>query len=1170
VKINDVRVDGFGVWTDLTLSQLSPEVTVFFGPNEAGKTTLMQLVRAVLYGYSPDRRRRYLPPVFGGKPGGSLIVQGSRGRFTIDRRADRSDSSGLGKVSVQGESGAAQGQHLLSVMLSGVDESIFNNVFAVGLREIQELGTLTGTQAASHLFALTAGMDRVSLVDVMRDLRGRRSKLVAADDGQAEGALARLISQREKLREEIKQLRGATSQWVELVGQLTASDEQTKDAEAEVAELEHQLQVVELADRIRERWLQQQEIQAEIDELEPLPALPEDAVSRYDELTEQINQQQALCDDWKAQWAKLRDQARALPINEGLRRNCCRIEALGEQEGWLNSIRDHIKWLHEEINNVETELFTEREELGLGDGFDWQRLPEVRDHAEQELAGYWKAIETAQANVERTREEVASRRQNAKQLDEKFDSALSELGEDDLSGAIEKAGEHVTMLRRRMQLDERMDSLRRHRRELEEEGDDLAEDQVLSLRAIGFIGFIFCSGIVLILTGVMHQWFGLTPTYAWICGFAGVGALLGSLILKTTMERIAAGRLDDCDEELDRVVRQMKKAKKEIEELDAELPSGSGPLASRVHEAEQTLARLEELVPMDADRAEARERDQAAQARARQAAADLKTARNNWREALAASDLPDDLTPEQIQRMTKRCDYITQLADRLASRREELDKRNHELISLTSRINRLSDEVGVKAASREPVELLHAIVTEHADQQDLLQERDELRKQGKELRNQYGKAARQTRKLNRLRREVLHEANVAGEEELRELAAQVERHGELTTLREQLESEIDAIIGDVSLEEIEVEMQGGDKEAIAARYEAVSSQLAEAELRQKELYQTRGRLAEQTKSLEADRRLREAQFELACVEQRIKQSARQWRTLAATGAVLESVRHIYETERQPATLSDASKYLQRMTEGRYVRVWTPLDEDTLLVDDAHGNSLGIEVLSAGTREQVFLALRLALVAMYARRGAKLPLVLDDVLVNCDAVRAKLAAKVLCEFAADGHQLLIFTCHEHIMRIFQVLHADVRKLPVRSELGPAELEELDREELVREEALVEPDEEPAALVDMLDHLPVNEPEEEAEPEEDPVDELIEELDDEIFETPEPEQEPEPVDEIEPEPIEYEPPRPIVGDETWQEDQPPGEVEEPFAALLQHAGDRRSPWTSHEERAWEEVD
>ena len=142
---------------------------------------------------------------------------------------------------------------------------------------------------------------------------------------------------------------------------------------------------------------------------------------------------------------------------------------------------------------------------------------------------------------------------------------------DDLNGAIEKAGDRVTKFRRRMQLDERMESLRRHREELEEEGEDLAESQVLSLNALAFIGFVFCSGIAMILTGIMYEWFGMSTTAGWMCGLAGVGVLLGSLILKTTMERIASGRLDDCDEELERVVRQMKKAKKESEDLDAEL-----------------------------------------------------------------------------------------------------------------------------------------------------------------------------------------------------------------------------------------------------------------------------------------------------------------------------------------------------------------------------------------------------------------------------------------------------------------------------------------------------------------------------------------------------------------------------------------------------------------------
>jgi len=58
------------------------------------------------------------------------------------------------------------------------------------------------------------------------------------------------------------------------------------------------------------------------------------------------------------------------------------------------------------------------------------------------------------------------------------------------------------------------------------------------------------------------------------------------------------------------------------------------------------------------------------------------------------------------------------------------------------------------------------------------------------------------------------------------------------------------------------------------------------------------------------------------------------------------------------------------------------------------------------------------------------MVLDDVLVNFDAVRAQRAAEVLNDFAAGGHQLLIFTCHEHMWQMFKGLDADCRRLPGR--------------------------------------------------------------------------------------------------------------------------------------------
>ena len=53
MKITDLHVDCFGIWRDLDIAELSEQLTVFFGPNEAGKTTLLHFLRSMLYGFSP-------------------------------------------------------------------------------------------------------------------------------------------------------------------------------------------------------------------------------------------------------------------------------------------------------------------------------------------------------------------------------------------------------------------------------------------------------------------------------------------------------------------------------------------------------------------------------------------------------------------------------------------------------------------------------------------------------------------------------------------------------------------------------------------------------------------------------------------------------------------------------------------------------------------------------------------------------------------------------------------------------------------------------------------------------------------------------------------------------------------------------------------------------------
>jgi hypothetical protein len=208
----------------------------------------------------------------------------------------------------------------------------------------------------------------------------------------------------------------------------------------------------------------------------------------------------------------------------------------------------------------------------------------------------------------------------------------------------------------------------------------------------------------------------------------------------------------------------------------------------------------------------------------------------------------------------------------------------------------------------------------------------------------------------------------------------------------------------------------------------LQQQLAALDNRLQRLFHREGQLEEQLKTVGGDRRLGFKRLELSVNAQRIREAIRRWQVRALCGRLLETICRAYETERQPETLRAASQYLRVLTGGKMQRVWTPLGERTLRIDQANGPTLTVDALSRGTREQLFLSLRLALADWYAKRSTPLPLILDDVLVNFDSQRAKAAARLLHQFAEGGRQLLVFTCHEHILALFAELEAPVGRLP----------------------------------------------------------------------------------------------------------------------------------------------
>jgi hypothetical protein len=278
------------------------------------------------------------------------------------------------------------------------------------------------------------------------------------------------------------------------------------------------------------------------------------------------------------------------------------------------------------------------------------------------------------------------------------------------------------------------------------------------------------------------------------------------------------------------------------------------------------------------------------------------------------------------------------------------------------------------------------------------------------------------------RRSIMSAAGARNEQQLRELLERLAHRQSLRTKLEQVSEQYQAALGkECPREQVEQLLQEQDAGELQDRRGRLAGHLDDARAQLAGLHQRRGAMGQQAAGLLADRRRAEIELELGSVEQQLAESVHRWRVLTIAWRALETVRDMYETHRQPQTLKDASRYFAALTEGHYVRIWTPLSDMSLRVDLTTGESLSLDVLSSGTREAVFLSLRLALVADFARRGVVLPLVLDDVLVNFDARRARAASRVLCQFAEQGHQVLLFTCHAHIVELFAAGHVDIRYL-----------------------------------------------------------------------------------------------------------------------------------------------
>ncbi|HVT26930.1 MAG TPA: AAA family ATPase, partial [Lacipirellulaceae bacterium] len=627
MKITDLKIEGFGVWRELVLRGLSPELTVFYGPNEAGKSTLMQFMRSVLYGVSPIRRERYMPPVNGGRPGGWLKVQTDGGPLTINRYADRGPKD-VGKVTIVTADGEEQGDRLLREALEHVDEPTYNNIFAVGLREVQELGSLSDTAAAQWLYRLTSGLDRISLYDVIHMLEGTRLRLLNSWEEKSE--LRTLLSRQEQLRGELDELVAKGRRWAQSAVRLRELAEEVNQRQAEAKAIAARGRRLEVAINIKPLWVKRAKLDDQLERFTNLQLLEEGTIAALDDFNKRIEDHERQRDILKGQRQQLRDEARRLGINEVLVRNGARLEALLEQQDWLQSVERMSAELADEVRHLEARLASENERLS----HEWTGAgkipPRITSDIVEQLTPQARAIEATEQMVASAKHELEIRRSGHEELGSQIESAMVTGEKLGLPKDVESAGDLVAQLKHRQQIEKQIAAAHRQADELQAEANDLVEEQVVPMGLFVFLTAMFMSGFV-----ALAAWWYLPATilgkYA---GWIAVGGIAGSLIaflVKFLTETSASDRFDSCHHQIESALDQIDEFEAERAKLDQELSLHGGPVAQRLQHAEQHLAELERILPVESQRREVAQEIESIERRLKLAEEKHAAAAANWK-----------------------------------------------------------------------------------------------------------------------------------------------------------------------------------------------------------------------------------------------------------------------------------------------------------------------------------------------------------------------------------------------------------------------------------------------------------------------------------------------------------------------------------------------------------
>ncbi|NJB68953.1 uncharacterized protein YhaN [Desulfobaculum xiamenense] len=409
---------------------------------------------------------------------------------------------------------------------------------------------------------------------------------------------------------------------------------------------------------------------------------------------------------------------------------------------------------------------------------------------------------------------------------------------------------------------------------------------------------------------------------------------------------------------------------------------------------------------------------QTAKAVAEDAATLHEKARLDWKQAIAPLGLASIPAPREA---FAALDDITDLfvaLDEAASRRTRIDDIDREFAAFSTEVNALTAALAPELTTLRPEDAASQLGVRLNQTRANAEKRALLSAQLADARSALGETETAIARAEAHLRAMCAEANVTTADALPKAETASARRRETEKALREAENQILTFTGTDDPTAFADEVTDTDPDAANAELARLTTERDRAEEQRTALDREIGSLKTRLDALDGRSRAatcaEEAEQVLAGMQTDVDRLVR----LRLASAVLTTEIERYRREHQNPVLTRAAKLFSTLTLGSFDGLRADIGEgdEPVLMGTRNGDQrIEVAAMSDGTRDQLYLSLRLAALSHYLDANPPLPFVVDDILVHFDDDRSRATLGVLAELARRT-QVIFFTHHTRLCEL----------------------------------------------------------------------------------------------------------------------------------------------------------